>query len=150
MFCERIHRDLRMLDPHGGRLWNRLTRNLMLLIQTKVPVLPRSFWSGIRCYSINLAWSEVKWNSLSCVWLFATPWTIQSMDIWHSKCVCKLVSTLKVGGEDMTNYCKLNSLSTLGRHLGASLILPRDAFIGTFVCVLSRSVVSDSLQPCGL
>ena len=23
---------------------------------------------------------EVKWRSLSCVWLFATPWTIQSME----------------------------------------------------------------------
>jgi len=24
---------------------------------------------------------EVKWKSLSCVWLFATPWTIQSMEL---------------------------------------------------------------------
>ena len=25
-------------------------------------------------------WSEVKWKSLSLVWLFVTPWTIQSME----------------------------------------------------------------------
>ena len=30
---------------------------------------------------IYLKWSEVKWKSLSHVWLFATPWTIQS---WNS------------------------------------------------------------------
>ena len=25
-------------------------------------------------------WSEVKWKSLSCVWLFVIPWSIQSME----------------------------------------------------------------------
>ena len=25
-------------------------------------------------------WGEVNWKSLSCVWFFATPWTIQSME----------------------------------------------------------------------
>ena len=29
----------------------------------------------------RMKWSEVvKWNLLSCVWLFATPWTIQSLE----------------------------------------------------------------------
>ena len=28
----------------------------------------------------NILGTEVKWKSLSCVWLFATPWTIQSME----------------------------------------------------------------------
>ena len=29
--------------------------------------------------SKKVKWSEVKWKSLSCIRLFATPWTIQSM-----------------------------------------------------------------------
>ena len=29
---------------------------------------------------LSVPWSEVKWKSLSCVWLFVTPWTIQSME----------------------------------------------------------------------
>ena len=29
---------------------------------------------------ILAVWSEVKWKLLSCVWLFVTPWTIQSME----------------------------------------------------------------------
>ena len=28
----------------------------------------------------NMQWSDVKWKSLSHVQLFATPWTIQSME----------------------------------------------------------------------
>ena len=32
-----------------------------------------------KLFDINVWWSEVKWKSLSRVWLFVTPWTIQSM-----------------------------------------------------------------------
>ena len=41
-------------------------------------------WLWLPWYSWNLifcSWSEVKWKSLSRVWLFVTPWTIQS---WNS------------------------------------------------------------------
>ena len=33
----------------------------------------------MRTFQIYVAWSEVKWKSLSCVQLFVTPWTVQSM-----------------------------------------------------------------------
>ena len=35
------------------------------------------------CLSLMQKWSEVKWKSLSGVWLFATPWTIQSMEFFR-------------------------------------------------------------------
>ena len=42
---------------------------------------PRGCWRsqvvGDTCW---VEWSEVKWKSLSRVWLFVTPWTIQSME----------------------------------------------------------------------
>ena len=30
--------------------------------------------------SVSVLWSEVKWKSLSHVWLFVTPWTVQPME----------------------------------------------------------------------
>ena len=49
-----------------------LTLQLSGLPKQQVPS-PR----GSRCSVTMIPW---KWKSLSCVWLFATPWTIQSME----------------------------------------------------------------------
>ena len=39
------------------------------------------YWNAAEvCYGIGDMWSEVKLKSLSHVRLFATPWTIQSME----------------------------------------------------------------------
>ena len=37
------------------------------------------FWRTLTKSPSSLKWSEVKWKSLSHVWLFATPWTV-----WNS------------------------------------------------------------------
>ena len=37
-------------------------------------------------FNLGTIWSEVKWKSLSCVQLFATPWTIQSMEFSRPEC----------------------------------------------------------------
>ena len=35
-----------------------------------------------QCLIVSFPWSEVKWQSLSRVWLFAIPWTIQPMEFF--------------------------------------------------------------------
>ena len=35
-----------------------------------------------QCLIVSLPWSEVKWQSLSRVWLFAIPWTVQPMEFF--------------------------------------------------------------------
>ena len=37
---------------------------------------------GLCFHSVNFLW-KWKWKLLSCVWLFATPWTIQSMEFYR-------------------------------------------------------------------
>ena len=44
--------------------------------------LGKEYVKAVYCRPTYLTYmqSEVKWKSLTCVWIFATPWTIQSME----------------------------------------------------------------------
>ena len=42
----------------------------------KGPLLFKQFWAGL----IPLLHEKWKWKSVSCVWLFETPWTMQSIE----------------------------------------------------------------------
>ena len=60
--------------------------NALLDTQLRRCLGKNSLWiwgTAIQCdvyfEPMTMKWNEVKWKSLSCVWLFATPWTIQSM-----------------------------------------------------------------------
>ena len=46
--------------------------------------LPRRTWSCLPCPALNPI-PKVKWKSLSCVWLFVTPWTVAyQVPLWDS------------------------------------------------------------------
>ena len=55
---------------------------------------PGHFWIFIEESFIGLLigefdciwWGRGKWKSLSCIWLLATPWTIQSMEFSRTEC----------------------------------------------------------------
>ena len=50
------------------------------------PMSNYSFWvANLLERSCNFNICQVTWKSLSCVWLFATPWTIQSMEFSWSE-----------------------------------------------------------------
>ena len=47
------------------------------------------------CYPLNLSWKKVKVKSPNCVPLFATPWTIQSMEFFRPEYWSRYLSLLQ-------------------------------------------------------
>ena len=55
----------------------RVLKSRDITLPTKVCILKAMFFSSTRVWMWELDHTEGwKWKSLSCVWLFATPWTV--------------------------------------------------------------------------
>lgn len=65
-------------SDHAGWLNNNNSQPKINIITSYLCILPEIAYSHISPYVFE--WNEVKWKSLSRVRLFASPWTIQSME----------------------------------------------------------------------
>ena len=72
--AEYIMQNARLDEPQAGiKITRRNINNLRYIDNT---ILMAETEEELKSF----LWSEVKWNLLSCIWLFATPWTIQSIE----------------------------------------------------------------------
>ena len=63
-------------EVRGWSNWNEHTKNLCPLHEGFLPYVHRGLYHRM----LWVPWSLWKWKSLSWVWFFVTPWTIESME----------------------------------------------------------------------
>ena len=84
VILNQYYSSLRPLDsgkiefcPSSSLLRNQ---NFECMVHSFLLVSSRNWEFGFFLYCTTVCWKQWKWKLLSCVQLFATPWTIQSME----------------------------------------------------------------------
>ena len=80
-------RSLAGNSPSGHR---ELDTTEQLSMHTHEPEKVQT-WEGSKPFWLSFSTYEVKWKSLTCVQLFVTPWTTQSMEFWTTQSTARIL-----------------------------------------------------------